>query len=243
MRPAVHLGIALLALIVVESKCRAEDAPQPQGTVLFSDDFDRDEATPDKEDIGPGWRSNSAWRAQGKKQVDLDRGAMHITRVPEADHGVAIFHDVEFQDGSVELKFKLGPGDDLGIDFVDRELKTVHAGHLCVARVRLNGVSLTDSKTGNMDLKIREQRQSGQVPPEVAALLKTKTINFPLKLEADQWHHMRVTVEGDTMQVAIDGKAIGQFQSEGIAHPTKRMITLAVNKSAWVDDVIVRRIR
>jgi hypothetical protein len=33
------------------------------------------------------------------------------------------------------LKFKLGDGDDLGVDFVDRELKTVHAGHLCMARV------------------------------------------------------------------------------------------------------------
>ena len=45
------------------------------------------------------------------------------------------------------------------------------------------------------------------------------------------------------MSVAIDGKPVGQFQSVGIAHPTKRMITLAVNKSAWVDDVVVRRIR
>lgn len=245
-RLIAYVSLSFVAGLMLLLPASAADEPstaQPAGAVLFSDDFERDEATPDKEDIGPGWRSNSAWRAQGRKQVDLDGGAMHITRVPEADHGVAIFHDVEFQDGSVELKFKLGPGDDLGIDFVDRELKTVHAGHLCIARVKLNGVSLSDSKTGTMDLKIREQRQSGKVPPEVAALLKTKTINFPLKLEADQWHHMRVTVEADTMSVAIDGKPVGQFQSVGIAHPTKRMITLAVNKSAWVDDVVVRRIR
>ncbi len=29
-------------------------------TLLFSDDFSRDEATPGKEDIGNGWTSNNA---------------------------------------------------------------------------------------------------------------------------------------------------------------------------------------
>ena len=45
------------------------------------------------------------------------------------------------------------------------------------------------------------------------------------------------------MRASVDGKAIGQFKSEGIAHPTKRMITLAVNKSAWVDDVKVWKLK
>ena len=102
---------------------------------VFSDEFSRDEATPGKEDIGNGWTSNSAWRAKGHQQVDLIDGYMHVTKHAEADHGVAIFHNVEFQDGIVQLKFRLGEGDDLGVDFVDRELKTVHAGHLCIARV------------------------------------------------------------------------------------------------------------
>ena len=48
-------------------------------------------------------------------------------------------------------------------------------------------------------------------------------------------------VQGDTMQASIDGKVIGEFSSPGIAHPTKRMITLAVNKSAWVDDVKISK--
>ena len=45
------------------------------------------------------------------------------------------------------------------------------------------------------------------------------------------------------MSVKIDGQAAGSFSSEGIAHPTKRMITLAVNKSAQVDDVKVWRVK
>lgn len=211
--------------------------------LLFSDDFARDEATPGKEDIGGGWTSNSAWRAKGHQQVDLQDGVMHVTKHAEADHGVAIFHAVEFQDGAVELKFKLGAGDDLGVDFVDRELKTVHAGHLCMIKITPHGVTLHDSKTGAMDLKIRERRQSGDKSPELAALLKTKSKSFKHELALNEWHTLRVSVEGDTMTAVVDGQKLGSFSSEGIAHPTKRMITLAVNKSAQVDDVKVWKLK
>lgn len=212
-------------------------------TPLLTDDFARDEKTPGKEDIGNGWTSNSGWRAKGHQQVDLIDGVMHVTKHAEADHGVAIFHNVEFQDGIVELRFKLGAGDDLGVDFVDRELKTVHAGHLCMARVTNKNLQITDSKTGGMDNKIRERRQAGDKSPELAALLKTKTKAFKLDLQAAEWHTLHITVSGDTMTVKIDDQPVGTFASEGIAHPTKRMITLAVNKSAQVDDVKVWRLK
>jgi hypothetical protein len=126
---------------------------------------------------------------------------MHVTKHAEADHGVAIFHNVEFQDGVVELRFKLGDGDDLGVDFVDRELKTVHAGHLCMARVTNKNLQITDSKTGGMDLKIQERRKAGDKSPELAALLKTKTKSFKLDLKPEDWHTMHITVEGDKMTV------------------------------------------
>lgn len=218
----------------------ADDAlVQKQGRLLFSDDFERDEATPDKEDIGKGWTTNSAWRAQGQKQVDLNEGHMVVTRLPVANHGVAIFHDVAFRDGAVKLKFKLGTEGDLGVDFVDRECKTVHAGHLCVAQVTPKNVTLRDSKTGAMDLKIKERREKEGNSPELAQLLKSKSAGFPLKMDPEAWHEMLIVVQGDMMRFTLDGLEIGQFKSEGMAHPTKRMITLAVNKSAQVDDVQV----
>lgn len=216
---------------------------EPNGTLLFQDDFNRSDGGTDKENIGGGWTSNSGWRAKGHKQVTVADGAMSVTKHAEADHGVAIFHDVAFQDGTVEMKFKLAPGDDLGLDFVDRELKTVHAGHLCMARVTLKNISLTDSKTGAMNNEIKERREKGDKSPELAALLKSKTKILPLDLKSTDWHTMLVTVEGDKMSASIDGKPVGEFQSEGIAHPTKRMITLAVNKSAQVDDVKVWRLK
>lgn len=230
-----------ILLAIFASLCGHLTAADP--VLLFSDDFARDEATPGKEDIGNGWTSNSAWRAKGHQQVDLKDGVMHVTKHAEADHGVAIFHNVEFQDGIVELRFKLGDGDDLGVDFVDRELKTVHAGHLCMARVTNKSLTIVDSKTGGMDNKIRERRQAGDKSPELAALLKTKTKSFKLDLQPTDWHTLHITVSGDTMSVKIDDQDTGTFSSEGIAHPTKRMITLAVNKSAQVDDVKVWRLK
>jgi len=228
-------------LLLVSALCTSLATAEP--ALLFSDDFAREEATAGKEDIGNGWTSNSAWRAKGHQQVDLKDGAMHVTKHAEADHGVAIFHAAEFQDGSVELRFKLGAGDDLGVDLVDRELKTVHAGHLCMARVTLKNLQIIDSKTGGMDNKIRERRQAGDKSPELAALLKTKTKSFKLDLKPDDWHTMHISVAGDRMSVRIDGLEAGTFASEGIAHPTKRMITLAVNKSAQVDDVKVWKVK
>jgi hypothetical protein len=59
----------------------------------------------------------------------------------------------------------------------------------------------------------------------------------------DAWHTLRVTVEGDVMRVEVDGNPTVQLKSEGVAHPTKRMITLAVNRNAWIDDVRVTKLR
>jgi hypothetical protein len=45
------------------------------------------------------------------------------------------------------------------------------------------------------------------------------------------------------MATYLDGKLVGEFESEGIAHPTKRMITLAVAKKATIDDVMVWKLK
>jgi hypothetical protein len=110
-----------------------------------------------------------------------------------------------------------------------------------MARVTLDRITLTDSKTGHMDLKIRERRQAGEKSPELTELIHSKSVRLPVDLESDRWYTLRIDVEGDVMRASVDGKSIGQFKSEGIAHPTKRMITLAVNKSAWIDELKVWR--
>ncbi len=245
MSPARFLLLASSLFIAAGASRAGDDAMliREEGTVLFQDDFNRHEATPDKEEIGNGWTTNSAWRAKGAKQASLEDGALHVTKAAVADHGVAIFHDAAFRDGAVRLRFKLEEGDDLGVDFVDRELKSVHAGHLCLARVTLKSVTLTDSMTGGMDNAIRERRLAGDNSPELLALLKTKTRSFPVDLKAGEWHTLLVVVDGNALRATVDDQPIGEFKSPGIAHPTKRMITLAVNQSAWVDDVKVWKLQ
>ena len=224
----------LIALLLLPLMCPVTDADT---RTLLEDDFNREESSPDKEEIGNGWSTNSRTRAKGVKQVDLVDGAMHITRAEVADHGVSVVHDVAFRDATITLRFQLGPRDDLGINIADMREKSVHAGHICVARVRPGGVEISDLKTGNMRLEHRRARQAKNVPPEMAALLKTKKRVFPHKLKLNEWHQLKVRIADDVMSVEIDEQPIGEFQSAGIAHPTKSRLRLSVNKTAWVDDV------
>ena len=208
------------------------------GELIFSDDFERNESQEEKDEIGKGWGSNSAKRANGNKQVDLKNGAMYIRFHPSADHAVSVTHPAEFTDGAVGMKFMLeNENDSLGLNFADLKYKKVHAGHLFMTRISTKKVQFLDLKTGNMDLEIRTARQNKTLSAEQKKLLKSKSKVFPNPLKTGQWYQLLVTVAGDRFTVTIDGKEVGSFQSEGIAHPTKRLLRLSVPKEAVVDDV------
>jgi len=127
--------------------------------------------------------------------------------------------------------------DSLGLNFADLKYKPVHAGHLFVARVNVKRVQLSDLKTGTMDKKTRELRKARKVTPQLQKLLKTKSKQFPNKLQVGRWYSLLVEVDGQTLRLSIDGKKVGQFTSAGIGHPTKRLLRLAVPRNAVVDDV------
>jgi hypothetical protein len=54
-----------------------------------------------------------------------------------------------------------------------------------------------------------------------------------------QWHDLLVVIRAETVSVSIDGKPVASFSSEGIAHPTKRVVRLVVPREVWVDDLKV----
>lgn len=236
--PSCCLWVALVCL--GGSPGDAADITE-QMTLILEDQFDRQESSPEKEEVGNGWTTNSRSRAQGVKQVDLDGQAMHITRADVADHGVSVVHPISFRNGVIEVRFQLQAADELGINIADLGEKSVHAGHLCQARVRLNRVEITDLKTARMNLAVRQRRTDKQATEADKKLTERCSKYFPVKLEADRWHVMRVVIADDTLSVNIDGNPIGSLSSEGIAHPTKKLLRLAVNKSATVDDVRVWR--
>lgn len=209
-----------------------------RGTLIFEDDFERNESQETKDEIGNGWGSNSEKRAKGNKQVDLKNGAMYIYLHKDADHGVSVTHPAEFQNGSVELKFMLEhEKDTLGLNFADLAFKEVWAGHLFKVIVGVNQTEVTDLKTGVMDLKIRKLRQAKELTSAQQAELKTKTKRFPHKLKTGKWYTVAANIHGDTLTVSIDGEKVGAFSSEGIAHPTKRMLRLSIRRNVVVDDL------
>ena len=209
-----------------------------RGTMIFHDEFERSESQEVKEEIGNGWGSNSKSRAGGNKQVDLKDGALHIYIHETADHAVSVTHPAEFRNGTVEMRFMLeNEKDTLGLNFADLQFKEVWAGHLFKVTVGVKQVEIADLKTGVMDLKVREARQANTLSAAQQAELKTKAKRFPHKLETGTWYTVDATVSGDTMTVSIDGQEIGSFSSEGIAHPTKRMLRLSIPKNVVVDDL------
>ena len=209
-----------------------------RGTLIFEDDFNRNESQETTDEIGKGWGSNSKSRAGGNKQVDLKDGALRIKMHPTADHAVSVTHEVEFRDGAVRLRFMLEDAKDvLGLNFADLTCKEVWAGHLFKVDVSTKSVQITDLKTGQMDLKVRTASKAGTLLPEQKQMLATKKRSYPVKLETGKWYEILVEVAGDTAAVSIDGNKVGAFASEGIAHPTKKMLRLSVPREAVVDDV------
>ncbi|MEM9480855.1 MAG: family 16 glycoside hydrolase [Verrucomicrobiota bacterium] len=237
----MKLATITLLIVLPAAQAAAKDPAPPKGfaKILFEDDFNREESDPSKEEPGNGWQTNSKSRAQGVKQVNLAEGAAHITMAKVADHGVSFTQDVAFRDAVIQMRFKIGEGKDLGINIADMKEKSVHAGHICMVRIKPDSLQISDLKTGNMKLEHREARQKNKNDPKLKKLLATKSETFKLDLETDEWHDLKIRIEGDEFTVEIDGKEVGSFSSEGIAHPTKSRIRVAVNSEAWIDDVKV----
>lgn len=233
-RPIMKHPLPILLTLLLASHLRADG----RGALIFEDDFERSESQEEKDEPGKGWGTNSKSRAQGNKQVDLKDGAMHITFHPVADHAVSVTHPAEFVDGTVEMRFQLVEEKDvLGLNFADLQCKEVHAGHLFKVDFAAKCVSITDLKTGGMNMKYYDAKKAGKLGDEDKKLIALKTKKAPHAISVGEWHSLRVTIAGDTVTASVDGEEVVSFSSEGIAHPTKRLLRLSVPHRAIVDDV------
>lgn len=230
----MNKSLLTVLLLSLGSALSADD----RGTLIFEDQFSRNESQEKTDEIGNGWGSNSKARAKGNKQVDLNNGAMYIKFHPEADHAVSVTHPMAFRDGSVEMRFMLeDEQDSLGLDFADLTLKEVHAGHLFKVDFTTKAVVINDMKTGNMNLKYYDAKKAGTLTAEQKAEISKTVKRFPTRIEAGKWHTLLVTITGDQVIATVNGKDAGRFASAGFAHPTKRMLRLSVPHNAVVDDV------
>ncbi|MGB8168164.1 MAG: family 16 glycoside hydrolase [Chthoniobacteraceae bacterium] len=132
---------------------------------------------------------------------------------------------------SVKFRFTSDKAKSFGVWFDDKEYKDSHAGHICQVSVSPTAATLADAKTGGFDLRggLYDRKKDNKLTPEDKALLATKSKSFPNKLSLNEWHTLVMTTKGDTLTASIDGKEVGTFKSEGIAHATKSLTSLTTN--------------
>ena len=231
-RLALGLSVALLSLF----GARAED-----GTLLFSDTFNRADASATQDGLGREWGTNSDRRASGQKQATLRNGVFQLTTAPGADHNAVAYHPISpaFGDGVIQIRFRMRTGEFFAIDFNNPECDTVHSGHIINVAFRPDGVTIKDSKTGAMDLKIRDEVKAGRKTPELIALLKTKSKTLTASLADDAWHVATMRKHGDVLTVLIDQQVLGKFKSPGITHDTINKVSISAKKSPLLDDLKV----
>lgn len=92
-------------------------------------------------------------------------------------------------------------------------------------------MNLSDAKTGGFDLSngLYDRKKANQLTEEEKKMLAGKQKRIPAKISLNEWHTLVVTTQGDTISVSIDGKDVGSFQSAGIAHDTKSLVSLTTN--------------
>jgi hypothetical protein len=223
----------------------APAAFETKGLLLFADDFNRADTSPTKDGLANGWDSNSERRASGQKQAFLADGVLTVITAPGADHNAVIFHAIEpsFHDGAIQIRARLQGDESFSVDFNNPECASVHSGHIINVAFGAKGITLKDSKTGAMDLAIRARNLAKEKSPELSALLKSKSKLIAVKLADDQWHELTMIKQGDTLNILVDGKRVGDFESAGFTHPTINKMSISAKNSPQLDDLKIWSLR
>jgi len=229
--------ILVLGVVATGSAAEVDRLILAEGKLVFEDDFERSETDDSKEQLDRGWVTNSEKRAAGTKQADLQDGYLRITMAPHANHGVSVRHDAPFDDGVVQVRFRIHDSKGIGFNLNDPNCKVSHAGHICHVGVKPKRVDFRDGKTGIFDLKIREKRLAGASKEEINALTRDKFAYHDVDLELGRWYELKILIRGDVMSAWIDGVSVGSLKSYGIDHAVKQNMAFAVSGTADVDDL------
>lgn len=201
--------------------------------VIFEDDFSG-------EGFGERWRHY-------KSESVIKDGVLVGKTIDINDHaGVDSITFEGRRDMEVSVKFKFaGPSAErFNVWFDDKDFKGAHAGHIASISISPTGGNIADAKTGNMENSIYEMKKSpAGLDEETKKLLETKTSRFELDLEKskEEWHQLVIRTKGDKVVVKVDGKEVGELQSEGVAHNTKSVVSLTTNvNDVHYDDFVVK---
>ena len=191
----------------------------PYTRTLFSDDFSGSE-------FGKAWGHY--------KSGSIVKDGMLIGITPENSDHSAVDHvrieperDLEV---SVKFRFVSEKAKSFNVWFDDKNFKGSHAGHICSVTVYPTSVVIADAKTGGFRNDIYAKKKSPEgLSAEDKAFLQTKTKRVPASLTREEWHTLTIRTKADQVEVSLDGKKVGDFQSEGIAHDSKTLVSLTTN--------------
>ncbi len=206
--------------------------------LLFSDDFQGAEPAKVWHKVVPTFvLENGSLKGSQTRDVDIPAadGKPEVKK-HAAVHGL----DIPTKDSVVEVKIRFAGNSMMSVEFDDRQYTGAHYGHICLAQVRPNGVTIVDQRDGGMRNDIYEMGKDPSKKEERAKLLVGRSANFPLTLETEKWYNLRVETVADAMRVSIDEKPVAFLKSSGIGHETKSKLEFGVGgKDGYFDDLKV----
>jgi hypothetical protein len=211
----------LLPTLLLSLSATLAFAEAPYTRTIFSDDFSGN-------GFGPRWGHY--------KSGSVIKDGVLVGITPEgSDHSAvdSVKFDPERDlEVSVKFRFVSEKAKSFNVWFDDKDYKESHAGHICNVSVSPANVAVGDAKTGNFRNDIYEKKKA--VPPTITdedkKMLATKNKSFPVKLSLQEWHTLVAQTKGDEITVSIDGKVVGSFKSEGMAHDHKTLVSLTTNQ-------------
>lgn len=132
---------------------------------------------------------------------------------------------------SVKFRFVSDKAKGFNVWFDDKKYTGSHAGHICSVSISPAGITISDAKTGGMDNKYYDKKKNAPetLTEEEKKILASKSTTLPARISMQDWHTLVARTGGDKVEVAVDGVVAGSFQSEGIAHDTKSLVSLTTN--------------
>ncbi len=198
-------------------------AAEPAGyysRTIFADDFSSNA-------FGPRW-------GHYKSSSVVKDGMLIGITAPTSDHSAV--DNIKFPgerdlEVSVKFRFMSDKAKSFNVWFDDKDYKGSHAGHICQASIAPTSVNLSDAKTGGFDLTggLYDRKKENKLTDAEKKMLASKAKRFDAKLSLKDWHTLVVRTKGDELSVIIDGKPVGSFQSAGISHATKSLVSLTTN--------------
>ena len=199
--------------------------------LIFEDDFSKD-------GFGEQW-------SHYKSESVVKDGVLIGKTIDIKDHaGVDAIRFEGKQDLEVSVKFNFmsESAERFNVWLDDKDYKGSHAGHISSITITPTNGSISDAKTGSFENAIYEKRKGGAaLDAATEEMLKTKTATFPLDLDREKWHTLLVQTKGDEVIVSVNGYEVGKLKSEGLAHPTKSVVSLTTNiNDVHYDDFAIR---